>query len=814
MADIKIVMSVEDDDVLKAIKNTEKLEKEVKNLEKGYKALDSAYNKGKLSLLDYSKGVNQLDTRIAKLNKVLGSGSDAINKQATALVQSKNKANKFGMVAQQVGYQVGDFFVQVQSGTSALVAFGQQGTQLAGLLPGLAGAVIGIGLAVSTMLLRSFQEASGEAKTLKEAIEDVENSFDDYTDAIDTINDLDIHNKFGQLADDMKTAADESKRFAENMMFAGLEQAASKLSTASEGFSGIFERFWDRWTDVSGDVYTGMSGTELSERKNVRDLGLENAISTEAMNGFTDGLKKAATSKDAKQSFKLIKDMYTAVLSSLSDEEQMALPPKGQEFIESLKSQLQILEKIVNVGREASRKRMANYEAEKTELREQILLLRTSIDFKKESDTYIETARLNKVAAYIREQEELVKTNELTQAQADLLIKQYEELTKLEIEEKERIERAKELTAEIKEAGRAMKQLGSFGTGIDKALTVALAQLNALKSGGDAGVSGRVAGMRQDVETKTKAALDAGGDPYDILMEQDKALKNIDLLETTLLKINALKAAQKGSSKETGQQAVEALIREAKHKRDIVSLTDEQARYEQLLFKMQEDNAKKRDPLNQKQLEQEAKKIHLTNEQTLAFERQKKAQEDLANTIGSAMETSLMSMVDGTKSVKDAFRDMALDIVKHLYKVLVIQQMINSFGGAIGGPIGNALSTYGQADGGAWQGGSQIQAYADGGVVGGPTLFPMAGGKTGLMGEAGPEAIMPLKRGANGKLGVQMEGGGGDNVVINQSFNFQANGDDSVKKIIAQAAPQIAQMTKNSMLNDRRRGGTTKAVFG
>jgi len=814
MADIKIVMSVEDDDVLKAIKNTEKLEKEVKNLEKGYKALDSAYNKGKLSLLDYSKGVNQLDTRIAKLNKVLGSGSDAINKQATALVQSKNKANKFGMVAQQVGYQVGDFFVQVQSGTSALVAFGQQGTQLAGLLPGLAGAVIGIGLAVSTMLLRSFQEASGEAKTLKEAIEDVENSFDDYTDAIDTINDLDIHNKFGQLADDMKTAADESKRFAENMMFAGLEQAASKLSTASEGFSGIFERFWDRWTDVSGDVYTGMSGTELSERKNVRDLGLENAISTEAMNGFTDGLKKAATSKDAKQSFKLIKDMYTAVLSSLSDEEQMALPPKGQEFIESLKSQLQILEKIVNVGREASRKRMANYEAEKTELREQILLLRTSIDFKKESDTYIETARLNKVAAYIREQEELVKTNELTQAQADLLIKQYEELTKLEIEEKERIERAKELTAEIKEAGRAMKQLGSFGTGIDKALTVALAQLNALKSGGEAGVSGRVAGMRQDVETKTKAALDAGGDPYDILMEQDKALKNIDLLETTLLKINALKAAQKGSSKETGQQAVEALIREAKHKRDIVSLTDEQARYEQLLFKMQEDNAKKRDPLNQKQLEQEAKKIHLTNEQTLAFERQKKAQEDLANTIGSAMETSLMSMVDGTKSVKDAFRDMALDIVKHLYKVLVIQQMINSFGGAIGGPIGNALSTYGQADGGAWQGGSQIQAYADGGVVGSPTLFPMAGGKTGLMGEAGPEAIMPLKRGANGKLGVQMEGGGGDNVVINQSFNFQANGDDSVKKIIAQAAPQIAQMTKNSMLNDRRRGGTTKAVFG
>jgi lambda family phage tail tape measure protein len=174
----------------------------------------------------------------------------------------------------------------------------------------------------------------------------------------------------------------------------------------------------------------------------------------------------------------------------------------------------------------------------------------------------------------------------------------------------------------------------------------------------------------------------------------------------------------------------------------------------------------------------------------------------------------MMSMVDGTKSVKDAFRDMALDIVKHLYKVLVVQRMINAIGGMIGGPVGSALSTYGQADGGAWQGGSQIQAYADGGVVGGPTMFPMAGGKTGLMGEAGPEAIMPLKRGANGKLGVQMEGGGGDTINVVQNFNFQANGDDSVKKIIAQAAPQIANMTKKSLLDDRRRGGTTKAVFG
>jgi len=81
------------------------------------------------------------------------------------------------------------------------------------------------------------------------------------------------------------------------------------------------------------------------------------------------------------------------------------------------------------------------------------------------------------------------------------------------------------------------------------------------------------------------------------------------------------------------------------------------------------------------------------------------------------------------------------------------------------------------------------------------------------MGEAGPEAIMPLKRGKNGKLGVESSGGQ-QPVVINQSFNFQANGDDSVKRIIAQEAPRIANLTQKQILDQRRRGGTFKSTFG
>lgn len=74
---------------------------------------------------------------------------------------------------------------------------------------------------------------------------------------------------------------------------------------------------------------------------------------------------------------------------------------------------------------------------------------------------------------------------------------------------------------------------------------------------------------------------------------------------------------------------------------------------------------------------------------------------------------------------------------------------------AVGGWLGSILAN---ANGNAFQGGNVIP-FASGGVVSGPSFFPMSGGKTGLAGEAGPEAIMPLSRGRDGKLGVKSAGG-------------------------------------------------------
>lgn len=90
----------------------------------------------------------------------------------------------------------------------------------------------------------------------------------------------------------------------------------------------------------------------------------------------------------------------------------------------------------------------------------------------------------------------------------------------------------------------------------------------------------------------------------------------------------------------------------------------------------------------------------------------------------------------------------------------------------------------------------RVQAFASGGVVSQPTYFPMSGG-AGLMGEAGAEAIMPLRRGADGRLGVAA-GEGAQPVQI--VFNVQATDAQSFRK----SEGQINAMLTRAVARGRR----------
>ena len=118
-------------------------------------------------------------------------------------------------------------------------------------------------------------------------------------------------------------------------------------------------------------------------------------------------------------------------------------------------------------------------------------------------------------------------------------------------------------------------------------------------------------------------------------------------------------------------------------------------------------------------------------------------------------------VLDGMK-LSDALRSIATSVVDAAYSAAV-KPITSQLGGlltqGVGAVFGGAF-----ADGAAFSQG-RVMPFAKGGVITGPTTFPMKGA-TGLMGEAGPEAIMPLTRGPDGSLGVKAQSGGQGPVTI------------------------------------------------
>lgn len=103
----------------------------------------------------------------------------------------------------------------------------------------------------------------------------------------------------------------------------------------------------------------------------------------------------------------------------------------------------------------------------------------------------------------------------------------------------------------------------------------------------------------------------------------------------------------------------------------------------------------------------------------------------------------------GKLEVKSLVSSILADLARYLIQTQVMAPIIAGLKALIGFSAGGVFS------------GGNVIPFANGGVVSSPTLFPMTGGKTGMMGEAGPEDIMPLRRGPDGKLGVASAGGGG-----------------------------------------------------
>ena len=161
--------------------------------------------------------------------------------------------------------------------------------------------------------------------------------------------------------------------------------------------------------------------------------------------------------------------------------------------------------------------------------------------------------------------------------------------------------------------------------------------------------------------------------------------------------------------------------------------------------------------------------------------------ESMKDTIETGLNNAIMGLIDGTKTLGESLSG----VLRQLASLFVQTGMQSLVGSFFPSADGNIVAN------------NKIVPFAYGGVVNKPTLFPMANG-AGLMGEAGPEAIMPLRRTASGRLGVESSGGVGNVVVNVDASGSSVQGDQPNANLLGRA---IGAAVQAELIKQKRPGG-------
>ena len=215
-------------------------------------------------------------------------------------------------------------------------------------------------------------------------------------------------------------------------------------------------------------------------------------------------------------------------------------------------------------------------------------------------------------------------------------------------------------------------------------------------------------------------------------------------------------------------------------------------------------------------------RLSQSKEETYNFKEEMKKVVEAATNLGTNMQQLAVSAVDrladgfvelamtGKASFAELTRSILADLQKMILKALFFKALtsflpsgITDFLGLEKGGVVDKGKTVENAKGNVFAR-NKIFPYASGGVIDKPVIFPMARGM-GLAGEAGPEGILPLKRGSDGKLGVINQGGGIGNINVNvDASGSNAEGDEKVGRQLGEV---IGAAIQAELLEQKRPGG-------
>ena len=237
-------------------------------------------------------------------------------------------------------------------------------------------------------------------------------------------------------------------------------------------------------------------------------------------------------------------------------------------------------------------------------------------------------------------------------------------------------------------------------------------------------------------------------------------------------------ANEEQRSRDAAERLKKTLLEQAQSLKESV---DPWARYNRLIAEYNTHLAAGRIDLQdfvllQNKLEEETVKAAAGIEEVdKATEKMSLTMQDVRATGIQSLEDGLVSLIDGTKSVKDAFKDMARSVLASLIRMQIQQSITNPLAQAMGFSVGT------RATGG-----------------------PVSAGKPYIVGERGPELIVPS---SSGNVIPNHELGGGSSPV-SVTLNISTGVSQTVRAEIANLMPQITEATKGAVLEARQRGGS------
>ena len=720
--------------------------------QKKLKEIDQALHRNVISSNEAEKATATLKREFHEFTSGLATGGNQFSKFNVEAYRANQRTKRFASVGlQQAGYQVGDFAVQLQGGTNIAVAFGQQMSQLLGIF-GAGGAIAGAGVAIATAFIAPLLESKKKVTELKQELELLKPIVDSVTTDFDTLSET-----FGSQSYEIKQL---------RIQLLGLQKdmAGADIGETIGGIAGRFQKR-DLFT-LKGQLEEMISilpfgrfavGSYRDPEVLMKKMGLPKELGTGFLDGFNDALLAGDTD--------LATTLFQNIVDTVEDSETsfMGLTTEGKRLLLQLRS---ILETSIDL--EQTFENLANFEGDETK----------AAALKKQAQAEVDLFEAN--AAYEKKMAKEVQKEKASQAALDAAGDQ----AILNALAKEEIELFKQNSDYVKK----QKDLDAAG---DLAILNNQAQAEVDLMAANAKYESDQNALRQKELDETNKKIIELAERLSIPFAQALGLIRQAKAEATVgldafggpgdFKYSVPTKFRPSKGPKAPKDALVSLMQNLKLQKELLGVEEDRASVLKAL-------GESRNKYTEEQIQRAVDLTEKIRLQTEALEQQKQ----VGDMIGQSFEDAFMSIVDGTKSVQDAFRLMASDIIKELYRIFVVKQITGMIA-TVAGDAAGLMS------------GSNPFAFDGGGYTGSGPRSGGLDGKGGFMAMLHPrETVVDHTKG---------QGVGGEVINVTQNINVSTGVQQTVRAEIKQLMPQIADSAKAAVVDAKRRGGSYGRAF-